>query len=48
MIEKGVSHTREIAMLAQKAGAEAAEVLHKRTTESLDELRAMTTPNGHA
>ena len=49
MIEKGVSHTREIAMLAQKAGTEAAEVLHKRTTESLDELRAMTTtPNGRA
>jgi len=39
-IEKGVTHSREIAMLATKAGSEAAEVLHKRTTEGLDELRA--------
>jgi phasin family protein len=43
MIEKGVTHGREVAMLATKAGAEAAEVLHKRATESLDEIRAFTT-----
>jgi len=48
MIEKGVNHTREIAMLAGKTGAEAAEVLHKRATESLDEIRAAIAPNGHA
>jgi len=39
MLEKGVSHSREIAMLATKAGTEAAEVLQKRATESLDELK---------
>src|SRR3977135_1711615 len=42
MIEKGVNHGREVAMLATKAGTEAAEVLHKRATESLDEIRAFT------
>jgi len=42
MIEKGVTHGREVAMLATKAGTEAAEVLHKRATESLDEIRAFT------
>ena len=46
MLEKGVNHTREIAMMASKAGTEAAEVLHKRATESLDEIRAAITPNG--
>jgi phasin family protein len=40
MIDKGLTHGREIAALAAKAGGEAAEVLQKRTTESLDEMRA--------
>lgn len=40
MIDKGLTHGREIAALAAKAGAEAAEVLQKRTTEGLDEMRA--------
>ena len=40
MLEKGVSHGREIATIATKAGSEAAEILHKRATESLDEIRA--------
>ena len=44
MLEKGVSHSREIATIAAKAGTDAAEILHKRATESLDELRAITTP----
>ncbi|MBV9862538.1 MAG: phasin family protein [Alphaproteobacteria bacterium] len=39
-LEKGVTHGREITTLATKAGAEAAEVLHKRASESLDEFRA--------
>jgi phasin family protein len=39
MLEKGVTHTRELTLLATKAGTEAADVLRKRTTESLDELR---------
>jgi phasin family protein len=46
MIEKGVNHTREIAMLASKTGAEAAEVLQKRASEGLDEIRAAIAPNG--
>ena len=39
MLEKGVNHGRELTMLATKAGTEAADVLHKRATESLDEIR---------
>jgi phasin family protein len=41
MMEKGVAHGREIATIAAKAGTEAAEVLHKRASESLDEMRAL-------
>ena len=41
MLEKGLSHGREIATIATKAGAEAAEVLQKRASEGLDELRAI-------
>jgi phasin family protein len=40
MIDKGLTHGREIAMMAAKTGSEAAEVLQKRTTEGLDEMRA--------
>ena len=39
MLEKGVNLGRELTMLATKAGTEAADVLHKRATESLDEIR---------
>jgi phasin family protein len=38
MLEKSVSHGREITMLATKAGTEAADVLRKRATEGLDEF----------
>jgi phasin family protein len=41
MLEKGVNHGREVVTIAAKAGADAAEVLQKRATESLDEMRAM-------
>lgn len=40
MLEKGVTHGREVVSIATKAGADAAEVLHKRATESLDEMKA--------
>jgi phasin family protein len=42
MIDKGLSHGREIAALAAKAGSEATEVLQKRATEGMDEMRAFT------
>ena len=42
MLEKGVSHGREVVSIAAKAGTDAAEVLHKRATESLDEMRTFT------
>jgi phasin family protein len=42
MIDKGLTHGREIAALAAKAGSEATEVLQKRTTEGLEEMRAFT------
>jgi phasin family protein len=39
MIEKSVNHGREITMLATKAGTDAADVLRRRASESLDEIR---------
>ena len=42
MMEKGVSHGREIATIAAKAGTEATAVLQKRASESLDEMRSFT------
>jgi phasin family protein len=39
MLEKSLSHGREITLLATKAGTEAADVLRKRATEGLDEFR---------
>jgi len=41
MMEKGAAHGREIATIATKAGTAAAEVLHKRASASLDEMRAL-------
>ena len=41
MLEKSVSNGREIALLATKAGTEAADVLRKRACEGLDELREL-------
>ncbi|HML09305.1 MAG TPA: phasin family protein [Stellaceae bacterium] len=40
MIDKGLTHGREVAALAAKTGTEASEVLQKRTAETLDEMRA--------
>jgi phasin family protein len=40
MLEKGVAHGREVVSIATKTGADAAEVLHRRATESLDEIKA--------
>jgi phasin family protein len=40
MIDKGLTHGREVAALAAKAGTEATEVLQKRATEGIDEMRA--------
>jgi phasin family protein len=44
MLEKGITHGREITTIATKAGTAAAEVLHKRASASLDEMRTMTSP----
>jgi phasin family protein len=41
VIDKSLTHGREIAALAAKAGSEATEVLQRRTTEGLDEMRAL-------
>jgi phasin family protein len=45
-IDKGLNHGREITMMAAKTGTDAAEVLQKRATEGLDEMRAFTCKNG--
>ena len=45
LLEKGVNHGREIAALAAKTGTEAAEVLHKRASEGLDEIRSFACQN---
>jgi phasin family protein len=42
MLEKGATHGRELATIAAKAGTNAAEILQKRATEGLDELRTFT------
>ena len=39
ILEKSVSNGREITLLATKAGTEAADVLHRRACEGLDEIR---------
>jgi phasin family protein len=39
VLDKSISHGREITMLATKAGSEAADVLRKRASEGLDEFR---------
>jgi phasin family protein len=39
ILEKSVSNGREITLLATKAGAEAADVLHRRACQGLDEIR---------
>jgi phasin family protein len=44
VLENGVKHGGEIATITAKAGGEAAEILHKRTNEGLDELRAFASP----
>ena len=44
MLEKGAAHGREIATIAAKAGAEASEILQKRASEGLDEIRTLATP----
>jgi phasin family protein len=48
LLEKGVKHGREVTTIATKAGTDAAEVLHKRASASLDEIRAMASqPAAH-
>ena len=42
MLEKGANHGRELATIAARAGSEAAEILHKRASEGLDEFRSFT------
>jgi phasin family protein len=48
MIDKGLTHGREIASMAAKTGGEVAEVLTKRTAESLDEMRGFACKTGAA
>src|SRR5438309_3549069 len=40
MLDKGVNHGREVVSIATKASTDAAAVLQKRATESLDEIRS--------
>jgi phasin family protein len=48
LIDKGVNHGREVTTIAAKAGADAAEILHRRATESLDEFRSLTSQQAQA
>ena len=41
MLEKGVHHGREVVSIATKASTDAAAVLQRRATESLDEIRGL-------
>ncbi len=40
MIDKGLTHGREVATLAAKTGTDATEVLQRRAAEGLDEMKA--------
>ena len=42
MLEKGATHGRELATIVAKAGSDAAQILHKRATDGLDEFRGFT------
>lgn len=42
MIDRGLTHGREVAALATKTGVETTELLQKRATEGLDEMKAFT------
>ena len=48
LIEKGVNHGREVATIAAKAGTDAAEILHRRATEGLDEFRSFASQQTQA
>ena len=41
MLDKSVSHSREVATIAAKASSDAAEILRKRAAEGLDEFRTI-------
>src|SRR5437660_12196825 len=41
LLEKGVNHGREVVSIATKASTDAAAVLQRRATESLDEIRSL-------
>ncbi len=40
LLEKGVSHTREVTTIAAKVGTDAAEILQRRATEGIEEFRS--------
>ncbi len=48
MIDKGVTHTREVATIAAKAGTDATDILRKRAAESLDEMKSFSGTQGVA
>jgi len=48
LIEKGVNHGREVATIAAKASTDAAEILHRRATEGLDEIRSLASQQAQA
>ena len=41
MLEKSINHSREMATIAAKAGTDAAEILQRRASEGLDEIRTL-------
>ena len=46
ILEKSLSNSREITLLATKAGTEAADVLRRRACEGLDEIRDFAKQQG--
>jgi phasin family protein len=48
LLDKSVNHTRDVTTIAAKAGADAAEILHRRATESLDEFRSLASQQAQA
>jgi phasin family protein len=46
-VEHGLANARELSALATKAGTEAFEIVAKRVTESLDEVREYASKQSH-
>ena len=48
LLDNSVNHGRDMTTIAAKAGTDAAEILHRRASEGLDEFRSLTSQQTQA